>query len=115
MKKILVLAAACMAAIAASQALAATPPHAHAAKTLIVAMHDPGCHWFFVHGKYTKTATVAGAVRLLNQDEKALKVTTGHVSKLVPVGKGVVFGPGHYVVTMVAQAPDDNHLKLTVR
>jgi len=115
MKKILALSAIGMVAIATSQALAAAPSRAHTAKTLIVAMHDPGCHWFLVHGKYTKSASVAGSVRLVNQDEAALKVTSSHGSKLIPVGKGLVVRSGHYVVTMVGQASDDNHLKLTVR
>ena len=115
MKKILALAALCMAAIAASQALAATPHTAHATKTLVVAMRDPGCHWFLVHGKYTKSATVAGSIRLLNQDEKALKVVSSHFSKLIPVGKSLILRHGRYTVTMVHQASDDNHLKLTVR
>ncbi len=115
MKKIFAFAAIGMAAIAASQALAARPYHAHATTKLVVAMHDPGCHWFLVHGKYTKSATVAGSVRLMNVDEAALKVTSSHGSKLIPVGKSLVVGHGHYVVTMVGQAPDDNHLKLTVR
>jgi hypothetical protein len=115
MKKILAISAVAVIAAGTSQALAATQHHAHAAKTLIVAMHDPGCHWFFAHGKYTKSATVAGPIRLLNEDEKALIVTSGHSSKLIPVGKGLVLNHGHYVVTMVHQAKDDNHLKLTVR
>jgi hypothetical protein len=115
MKKILAIAAMCMIAIATSQALAARPYHAHATTKLVVAMHEPGCHWFLIHGKYTKSATAVGSVRLVNIDEKALNVSSGHASKLIPVGKSLVFGRGHYVVTMVHQAPDDNHLKLTVR
>lgn len=115
MKKILAIAAMCMVAIAASQAFAAAPQHAHATTKLVVAMRDPGCHWFLVHGKYTTSATIVGSVRLMNVDEAALKVTSSHGSKLIPVGKSLVFGHGKYVVTMVHQASDDNHLKLTVR
>jgi len=115
MKKILAISAIGIVAIATSQALAARPYHAHAPKTLIVAMHDPGCHWFLVHGKYTKSASVSGSVRVVNEDEAALKVTSTHSSKLIPVGKGLVVSRGHYTVTMVGQAKDDNHLKLTVR
>jgi hypothetical protein len=114
MKKVLAFAAIGMVAIATSQALAARPYHAHATPKLVVAMHDPGCHWFLVHGKYTKSASVAGSVRVVNQDEATLKVTASHGSRLIPVGKGLVVTRGHYVVTMVGQAPDDNHLKLTV-
>lgn len=115
MKKILAFAAIGMAAIATSQALAAQPSHTHATTKLVVAMHDPGCHWFLIHGKYKTSATAVGSVRLVNVDEAALKVTSNHHSKLIPVGKSLVVGRGHYVVTMVKQAPDDNHLKLTVR
>ena len=115
MKKILAIAAMCMIAIATSQALAARPYHAHATTKLVVAMHDPGCHWFLVHGKYTKSAAAVGSVRLVNIDEKALKVTSSHASQLIPVGKSLVVKHGRYVITMVGQAPDDNHLKLTVR
>jgi len=115
MKKVLAIAAIGMVAIATSQALAARPYHAHATTKLVVAMHDPGCHWFLIHGKYTKSASAVGSVRLVNVDEKTLIVTSHHSSKLIPVGKSLVVTHGHYVVTMVGQAPDDNHLKLTVR
>jgi hypothetical protein len=115
MKKILAISAIGMVAIATSQALAARPHQAHATRTLIVAMHDPGCHSFLIHGKYTKTASATGSVRLLNQDEATLKVTSSHGTKRIPVGKALVVRHGRYVVTMVRQAKDDNHLKLTVR
>jgi hypothetical protein len=116
MKKIFLFAAIAMAAIAASQALAARPYNHHATTKLVVAMHDPGCHWFLVHGKYTTSATEVGSVRLMNVDEATLIVTSSHGSKQqIPVGKSLVVGRGHYVVTMVKQASDDNHLKLTVR
>lgn len=115
MKRIFAIAAMCMIAIATSQALAARPYHAHAATKLVVAMHDPGCHWFLIHGKYTKSASAVGSVRLVNLDERTLKVTKGQNSKLIPVGKSLVVTQGHYVVTMIRQASDDNHLKLTVR
>jgi len=114
-KKILAIAAIGMVAIATSQALAARPYHAHATTKLVVAMHDPGCHWFLIQGKYTKSASAVGSVRLMNVDDNTLIVTSQHGSKLIPVGKSVVVTQGHYVVTMVHQAPDDNHLKLTVR
>ncbi len=118
MKKILVISAlAALAAIAvsASRAPAATHHRAQATKTLVVAMHDPGCHWFLVHGKYTKSAVETGAVRLENNDEATLKVTSAKSTQRIKVGKSLVVQRGHYVVTMVGQAPDDNHLKLTVR
>ncbi len=115
MKKILTLSAIAAIAFGTSQALAATQHQTHAPKNLIVAMHDPGCHWFLVHGKYVKKDSVKGAVRLVNMDEKALKVASKHGTKLIPVGKSLVLKRGSYVVMMVKQAPDDNYLKLTVR
>src|SRR6188508_2266148 len=67
---------------------------------LIVAMKDPGCHWFYVgggpnHRQYTKSVTRVGPVTLLNLDEAAM----------------VIKGPGG---TMIKQAPDDNHLVLKI-
>ncbi len=117
MKKFLVIGVvvAFGASLAAVSPRAAVQPRSKAPTKLVVVMHDPGCHWFLVHGKYTKTATVTGSVRLMNADERALIVTSSHGKKQIPVGKGLVFKSGHYVVTMVKQAPDDNHLKLTVR
>jgi len=94
---------------------AAVHPHAAATKTLVVAMHDPGCHWFLVHGKYLTKTSVAGPVRVVNQDEAALKVASRHGMQHIAVGKGLVLKSGHYVVMMVGQAPDDNYLKLTVK
>ena len=37
--------------------------------SLVVAMRDPGCHWFQAGGKYTKSAVRSGAVVLTNHDE----------------------------------------------
>ncbi len=81
---------------------------------LTVAMHDPGCHWFFAGGKFTKTASVSGPVTVLNEDEATLKVAGAHGVQRIPVGKTLVVGVGRYTITMVGQAPDDNHLKLVV-
>ena len=74
-------------------------PTAAGSTQLIVAMRDPGCHWFYSgggpnHRKYTKTAVRHGAVTLLNLDEAALKIK----------------GPGG-----TKQAADDNHLRLTIK
>jgi hypothetical protein len=103
-------------AFSVQQALATTTHHAAAPKTLKIVMRDPGCHWFKVHGKFTKTATVkAGRVRLVDLDEAALKVASRHGLRHIPVGTSIVVGRGHYVIMMVGQAPDDNYLKLTVR
>jgi len=94
----------------------ATTSHNATTKTVTVFMHDPGCHSFKVHGKYTTTDTVkANRVRLVDLDEAGLKVASRQGMKHVAVGKSIVLGRGHYVIMMVAQAPDDNYLKLTVR
>ena len=111
---LLTFAVVALAGLGAGQALATTS-HAGAAKTLRVVMHDPGCHWFAIGGKFKTSTTVTGSVRLLNMDEATLKATSATASKRIPVGRSVVLARGHYVITMVGQAPDDNHLKLTVR
>jgi hypothetical protein len=108
-----VAAAVCAGALGAGRALATTTHQA--TKTVKIVMHDPGCHWFVVHGKYAKTKTVkANRVRLVNQDEAALKVASRHGMRHIAVGKSIVVGRGSYVIMMVGQAPDDNYLKLTV-
>ena len=87
----------------------------HAAKTVKIVMSDPGCHWFRVHGKLaTKDTVRASQVRLVNQDEAALKVASRHGMRHVAVGKSIVVGHGNYVIMMVGQANDDNFLKLHV-
>lgn len=102
------------AGIATSMALASpqtlTPP-----RTLKVVMHDPGCHWFHINSTFRKSATATRAARIVNFDEAALKVASSSGVRRIPVGKSIVVGRGSYVITMVRQAPDDNHLKLTVR
>ncbi len=102
-------------ALGAGQALAAGSHHSAAPKTLKVVMHDPGCHWFLVHGKVVKTASVAGPIRLQNLDEATLKIASRTKMRYDRVGKSIVLARGHYVVMMVKQAIDDNYLKLTVR
>jgi len=113
--KTIVLTLALIASVALAGQAFARPTHASQVKTLQIVMKDPGCHWFSVGGKLATTASVAGPVKLVNYDEAALKVTAAGTSKLIPVGKQLVVSRGHYVITMVGQAPDDNHLKLTVR
>jgi hypothetical protein len=85
-----------------------------AAKTVTIAMHDPGCHWFQVGSSFRKSLVVNGPVSLLNVDEAALKVAGPSGMKLDPVGKRLSLTHGTYRITMVGQAPDDNHLKLVV-
>jgi hypothetical protein len=111
-----VLATALTAAFSVQQALASTTRNTGAPKTLKIYMHDPGCHWFKLHGKFTTTATVkADRVRLVDLDEAALKVASSHGLRHIPVGKSIVVSRGSYVIMMVRQATDDNYLKLTVR
>ena len=83
-------------------------------KAVTVVMHDPGCHWFSVGGKLQAKASVAGPVSLKNYDEAAIKIAGAGAVKKVAVGKSILLGKGHYTITMVGQASDDNHLKLTV-
>ena len=100
---------------------AAGPTAAAGSTKLIVAMHDPGCHWFYLgggpnHRKYAKTVTRTGPVTLVNLDEAALKIRGPGVAKTQPVGaKLTLDAKGVYRITMVGQAPDDNHLKLTIK
>ena len=118
MRRLIVAAVAAMmlAALAALAAPAATKP-----TKLVVAMRDPGCHWFYVgggpnHRKYVKTVTRQGPVTLVNLDEAALKVKGPAGTKIERVGaKLTLKAKGVYAITMVGQAPDDNHLKLTIK
>jgi hypothetical protein len=102
-------------ALAGGQAAVAATAHHSATRTLVVAMSDPGCHWFAIHGKFTTTASVAGPVRLKNMDEKALKIASRSKLRLITVGHALILPRGNYVVMMVGQAVDDNYLRLTVR
>ena len=88
---------------------------------LVVAMHDPGCHWFYAsggpnHRRYLKTITRGGAVTLVNLDEATLKIKgPDGTTKMDRVGGRLTLtAKGLYRITMVGQAPDDNHLKLTI-
>jgi hypothetical protein len=97
-------------------ALALAAPAAAGRAPLVVAMHDPGCHWFLVNGKYLKSVARTGPVTILNQDEAALRVKGPHATKLDRVGaKLTLRAKGTYRITMVHQAADDNHLTLTVK
>ena len=111
---IAVAAAICAGAFGTGRALATTS-HQATTKTVKIVMHDPGCHWFMVHGKYlTKDTVNANRVKLVNLDEAALKVASRHGMKHIAVGKSILVGHGSYVIMMVGQAADDNYLKLTV-
>ena len=114
MKKVAVLyLAVALLAFGAGQAFA-RPAHAAATKVTVV-MHDPGCHWFSVNGAFKTKLAVNGPAKLLNVDEATLKVANASSVEKVGVGKTVLLGKGSYTITMVGQAPDDNHLKLVVR
>jgi len=87
---------------------------------LIIAMKDPGCHWFYVgggpnHRQYTKSVARVGPVTLLNLDEAAMIIKGPGGTKIEKVGaKLTLAAKGVYHLTMVKQAPDDNTLILTV-
>ncbi len=110
MKKLSTLLALAICAIGIGAGSASASP-----KTVTVAMHDPGCHWFLVSGKYLSKLSVAGPVSLRNLDEAALKVVGPKGTGLDKVGRTLLLQPGLYHITMVGQAPDDNHLVLTVK
>ena len=119
MRKFILISVAVL-ALAAS-AVATSVASASASKApLIVAMRDPGCHWFYVGGgpsnrKYAKSLTRSGPVTLLNLDEAALIVKGPGGTKIEKVGaKLTLKAKGTYHITMVKQAPDDNHLVLKV-
>ena len=111
--------------LTASTILAATaaarPATTAKASKLVVAMHDPGCHWFYTgggpgHRKYTKTVARQGPVKLVNLDEATLIVKGPGGTRHDKVGATLTLkAKGIYKITMVKQAPDDNHLKLTIK
>jgi hypothetical protein len=97
-------------------ALALAAPAVAGPSTLVVGMRDPGCHWFQVGGKYTKSVTRHGAVRLVNHDEAALVIKGPGGTRVERVGaKLTLKAKGLYRITMVKQASDDNHLRLTIK
>jgi hypothetical protein len=110
-----------IAGLALAASAAAGPAGANGAKKLIVAMKDPGCHWFYVGGgpnqrKYVKSVTRTGPVALVNLDEAALIIKGPSGTKHEKVGATLTLkAKGVYRITMVKQAPDDNHLKLTIK
>src|SRR5262245_14628571 len=87
---------------------------------LVIAMHDPGCHWFYLgggpnHRKYVTTVTRRGPVTLLNLDEAALIVKGPGGTKTERVGaKLTLTTKGTYHIRMVKQMPDDKTLTLKV-
>jgi hypothetical protein len=107
MRKLIIIGIAAL-ALASSAAAAGNAP-------LVVAMKDPGCHWFLVAGKYTKSVVRHGPVTLVNHDEAALKIKGPAGTKIDHVlGTVTLRAKGTYHITMVGQAPDDNHLTLGI-
>ncbi len=97
-------------------ALAFAAPAGAGATKLVVAMKDPGCHWFLVGGKYKTAVTRTGAVTLVNFDEASLRISCPGGTRIERVGaKLTLRAKGVYRITMVYQAADDNHLKLTIK
>jgi hypothetical protein len=89
----------------------AAPP----VQNLNVVMHDPGCHWFQTANGLKLSTSIKGPVNLRNMDEAALKIVGPAGTVIEHVGSSVRLSAGHYKITMVGQASDDNHLKLNVR
>ena len=113
---ILIAALAVAASIVAVGAASAAPSKA----PLVIAMKDPGCHWFYTGGgpnnrHYAKSVTRVGRVTLLNLDEAAMIIKGPGGTKIEKVGvKLTLKAKGVYRLTMVKQAPDDNHLVLKI-
>ena len=107
-------------AVVASTAAASAASAAPNKAPLIIAMKDPGCHWFYTgggpnHRQYSKSVTRVGPVTLLNLDEAAMIVKGPGGTKIEKVGTKVMLETnGIYHLTMVKQAPDDNHLILKI-
>jgi hypothetical protein len=106
-----------IAAISVAVAALAVASGASARPTgVMVMMHEPGCHSFFVNGKYMKKLTVRGPAKVFNYDEDAIIVRGNGVRMRDRVGKYVlVRSPGVYKITMVKQEAMDYTLTLTVK
>jgi len=109
-----------IAALAVAAPLA-SPAATSSTSKVVVAMRDPGCHWFYLgggpnHRKYVKSLTRSGPVSLVNLDEATLIVKGPGGTRHEKVGaKLTLKANGLYRITMVKQAPDDNHLRLTIK
>ena len=114
MRKIILLSIAVL-ALTASAFVTGAASGASSKAPLVIAMKDPGCHWFSVGGAYKKSLVRTGPVTLLNLDEAALIVKGPGSTKIEKVGaKLTLRAKGTYRVTMVKQASDDNHLLLKI-
>ena len=119
MRKLILISISVLAFVASAAAASAAPAGTSKAP-LVIAMKDPGCHWFYTGGgpgnrHYAKSLTRSGPVTLLNLDEAALIVKGPGGTKIEKVGaKLTLTAKGTYHITMVKQAPDDNHLLLKI-
>ena len=114
------VAASAAALLAAAWAFAASPaasaPAAATKRAVPIVMAEPGCHWFSVAGKLKTRLTVHGKTTFRNLDEAALIFKGKNFTKRLAVGKSLTISKrGVYHITMVHQAPDDNHLRLVVK
>lgn len=110
----LVVAAAAVAGCAGEGDGTSTDSGAAVASPVLVAMHDPGCHWFQVGHSFTRRQSVTGPASFTNRDEAALNVWGPGGYRVVDVGQSTTLARGRYTVTMVGQARDDNVLHLSV-
>ena len=107
-------------ALAASAVAPGVVSAAPSKAPLIVAMHDPGCHWFYLgggpsHRQYSTSVSRSGPVTLLNLDEATLIIKGPGGGKTARVGSKLTLTTrGTYRITMVKQAPDDNTLILKI-
>ena len=121
MRKLIFTALLLTASLLLAASATAGPTSAAGSTKLIVAMHDPGCHWFYLgggsgHRQYAKTAVRTGAVKLVNLDENTLIIKGPGGTKHDKIGASLTLkAKGVYKITMVKQASDDNHLKLTIK
>ena len=123
MRKLILTGVAGLGLVAVVAGLTLTTPAAgstaRTATKLVVAMHDPGCHWFLTHATpnrtYAKTVTRQGPVKLVNLDERTLIIKGPAGIRHLSVGAQMLLtAKGLYRITIVRQASDDNHLKLTI-
>jgi hypothetical protein len=119
MRKLIVLAG--IAGLILAAPAAAGPTSAAKATKLIVAMHEPGCHWFYLgggpnHRTFAKAVTRTGPVTLVNLDEDTLIIKGPGGTRRDKVGASLTLkAKGLYRITMVRQEPDDLTLKLTIK
>src|SRR5689334_8984024 len=90
MRKIILISIAVLAFGVSAVATSAAPAGASKAP-LIIAMKDPGCHWFYTGGgpsnrHYAKSVTRVGPVTLLNLDEAAMVIKGPGGTKIEKVG-----------------------------